>query len=101
MKVIRTTTVTAQKGNEEQVTELMKELDGYLAEQPGLIDRYELRNAASFSRITVWASREMADRAATQVRTIALRARIHTLCEHARQDSLMPVDAEHHAITVS
>ena len=100
MKVIRTTIVTPSQGHESQVADLLKELGDYLSTQPGFIEGYEVRDEERLGRISVWASKEQADHAATQVRTIAIRARVHALTQHQRQERLMEVSAEHHALPI-
>ena len=97
MKIIRTTTVTPRAGYGEEVTSLLKELGGYLAKEPGFIEAYAFSEDGKLGRVSVWESREDADRAAVQVHTIALRARIYALTLPDRQESLAEVNGEQHA----
>lgn len=100
MKVVRTTVVRPLPGREQKVAELLDELGAYLAQQPGFVAAYELGDEEDKEiqgHISVWSSREAADRAASQVHTIALRARLHTLSAPEREERLFEVAAERHA----
>ena len=98
MKVIRTTVVKPKLGADREVAGLLKELGSFLASQPGFIESFELAEEADgvHARIGVWASKEDADRAANQVHTIAIRARLHSLSQRS-DERLLGVVAERRA----
>ncbi|MBI3743549.1 MAG: hypothetical protein HY261_04605 [Chloroflexi bacterium] len=99
MKVIRTTVVKPRSGSEREVACLLKELGSFLASQPGFIESFELAADEAdgvHARIGVWASKEDADRAANQVHTIAIRARLHSLSQRS-DERLLGVVSERRA----
>ena len=97
MKVLRSSIIHPRPGREQAVHDLLHELDQYLSGQPGSIESYELGNDGdAFGRVAVWESREAADRAANQVHTIALRARLRRLSGPNAQEQLLEVVGEHH-----
>ncbi len=99
MKIVRTTVVRPLPGRERKVAALLDELSAHLAQQPGFIEAYVLGDEEEKDiqgHIRVWSSREAADRAASLVHTIALRAKLHARTLPIRQDSLLRVDQEHH-----
>lgn len=96
MKVLRSTYVHPKNGAAGAVQELLDELDGFLAKQPGFIESYELENTGSLGQVSVWESREAADHAATQAHTIAVRSRIHRLSQPDLHEQLLTVTGERH-----
>jgi hypothetical protein len=98
MKVIRTTLVKPRPGTEREVSGLLRELGSFLATQPGFVESFELEDEGDgvLARIGVWESREAADRAASQVHTIATRARLHSLSQRS-DERLLDVVAERRA----
>ena len=66
MKVLRSTLIHPKNGATGALHELLDELDGYLAKQPGFVESYELETTGSLGRVSIWESREDADHAATQ-----------------------------------
>ena len=97
MKVIRTTIVTPRPGAAGDVDSLLKELGQYLSKEPGFIEAYAFKDDGKLGRVSVWESREDADRSANQVHTIALRARIYALTLPDRQERLAEINGELHA----
>ena len=97
MKIIRTTIVTPREGSAEDVVRLLKDLGEYLAKEPGFIEAYGFKDEGKLGRISVWESKELADRAANQVHTIALRAKIYALTLPDRTERLAEIKTEYHA----
>lgn len=95
MKVIRTTILTPREGSAEDVASLLNELGEYLAKEPGFIEAYGFKDDGKLGRVSIWESREYADRAATQTHTIALRAKLFSLTV-GRQEQLAEVKSEQH-----
>lgn len=99
MKVLRTTVVRPLPGKEQKAAEILEDLGVFLAQQPGFVEAYELADDEDrdvLGHVSVWSSREDADRAASQVRTIALRARLHGLSAPEREERLLEVVSERH-----
>jgi len=99
MKVIRTTIVTPKPGYEQDLAAQLAELGQHLAKQPGFIEAYAYRDEGKLVRISIWESREAADHAATQLHTIALRARVNALSLGEREEHLAEVRSEQHAVS--
>lgn len=97
MKVLRSTLVSPRKGEEEALSELLHELDGYLSTQPGFVESYEVAENDSLGRVSVWESRQAADHAATQVHTIALKSRIRGRSNPDLSERMLRVTGERHA----
>ena len=92
MKVLRTTVVQPLTGHREEVTSLLRNLGGYLSQQPGFIAGYEAEgNDNALWRVSVWQTKEDADHAANHVHTIALRARLNARTMPNRQDHLVEI----------
>lgn len=82
MKVVHETVVRPQAGSEQATVTLLEELGAVLAREPGFIEGYTLdglEEGSLLARISIWESREAAERSTTQDQTIALRARIQGL----------------------
>ena len=96
MKVIRITQVMPSVGSEQQVEMLLKQLGEYVSKEPGFIEDYEFHSPGKVGRVSIWASKEAADRASMLTHTIAVRSHLHLLSMEW-QEALGEVDAEHHA----
>ncbi len=97
MKIVRTTVIRPRAGFETRAVALLRELDEHLALQPGLLESYEVvEEPGQVGRIALWESREAADRAAKLDRTIAIRARLHSLSASSSEEHLLAVTSERH-----
>ncbi len=102
MKVLRTTIVHPLKGRRDEVSDLLGELGGYLSQQPGFISGYEAKGEDdALWRVSLWDSKKDADRAANQVHTIALRARLNARTMPDREDHLVEVVQERQTPTAA
>ncbi len=104
MKIIRETIIRPQKGFEKDVAGTLAELGDHLAGQPGFIEGYTLdglEDAGLLARISVWESRDAADRSAVLDHTIALRAKLQRLAQPGTQELLLDIVSERHAEPVT
>lgn len=89
MNVVCETVVRPQKGAERETIALLEELGEALSREPGFIEGYTLDGldeGGLLARITVWDSREAAERSPEPLRAIALRAQIQRLSQHGDQE---------------
>ncbi|MBM4405586.1 MAG: hypothetical protein FJ039_05300 [Chloroflexi bacterium] len=104
MKIVRETIIRPAKGYEKEVAATLEELGDFLATQPGFIEGYTLdgiNEAGLLARISVWESRDLADRSAMLDHTIALRAKLQRMAQPGTQELLLEIVSERHAEAVA
>ena len=95
MAFIRLTMVRPRPGSEQEVRRLMEELDSDLAESPGFIFSFVMtRESQRIGRVSLWRSKEDANREAMSQRTISLRSQLHHLSTET-EESVMEVESGH------
>ena len=95
MAFMRLTMVRPRPGNEQQVRRLMEELDSDLAASPGFIFSFIIaRESRRIGRVSLWRSKEDANREALSPRTLNLMSDLHELSLEA-EESMMEVESGH------
>ncbi|MSQ25461.1 MAG: hypothetical protein EXR49_04185 [Dehalococcoidia bacterium] len=100
MSIVHETIVKPRQGQEQEVASLLLAMGGFLAAQPGFIEGYTLDGLAEgglLARVTVWQSRDDAERSAALLETMALRAKLQTLVQSNTQELLLDIVSERHA----
>jgi hypothetical protein len=80
--------------SDEEVRRLLEELDAEVAESPGLILSFIAAREQKLGRVSLWQSKQDANREATNDRTLSLRSRLRYLSVEA-EESMMEVASGH------
>lgn len=92
---VRITLLKPRPGSDFEVLELLEELDARLAGAPGLIFSAVLRQESSRrGRVSLWLSKEEANREATTEQTLSLRSRLLYLSLET-EETFMEVQSGH------
>ena len=79
MPYVRVSLMQPKAGRHTEVRELLDDLAGFFAQQPGFIEGYGLHSSDSLvGRVTVWESADAADAAAQSNHVLAVRSRLNT-----------------------
>ena len=100
MKVLRTTLLHPRSGRQALAIELLDALDNHLSHQPGFVESFELAgdvDKRTLGRVSVWEDRKAADRAAIQIRTIALKSQLQIQCLPGTEEHMLEVVSERRA----
>ena len=93
MAYVRLTLLEPRPGAEDELRRLLLELDASLAEAPGLLLSLVVSQASGrLGRISLWLSKEEANREATSQRILALRSRLLFLALDT-DETLLDVDS--------
>lgn len=79
MAFVRLSLLAPVPGHESELRHRLEQLDALLAPVEGLVFSMVISGEGRLGRLSVWLSREMADREATSERTLAVRSRIRLL----------------------
>lgn len=79
MAHVRLSLLTPVPGRESELRRRLEQLDALLAPAEGLVFSLVMSGEGRLGRLSVWLSRDMADREATSERTLAVRSRIRLL----------------------
>ena len=95
MANLRLTLLRPHLGAEEEVHHLLKELDESLAEAPGLLFSFVLGQEHSrLGRVSLWLSKDEANREAISPRILSLRSRLRLLSVDT-EEMLLRVESGH------
>ena len=80
MAFLRLTLLEPRRGSEDEVLALLEELDGDLAGAPGMMMSLVLhQDARQLGRVSLWQTRDGANREAASAHVLSLRSRLHYL----------------------
>lgn len=84
MPYVRISIQKPTRGNEARLEELMRKLEGMIANQPGCIASYLLKphdDSGEIARIAIYDSEDSAETAANVQNIMAIRSEIHLITE--------------------
>jgi hypothetical protein len=79
MSCLRLTLLEPRPGAEAEVRHVLEDLDAHLADAPGLVLSFVLGQPERLGRVSLWLSRDDANREATSSHILALRSRLRLL----------------------
>ncbi len=91
---MRLTLLRPRDGRREEVQRLVEDLDGELAGSDGLLLSFVTQEGDRVGRMSLWQSKDDANREATRERILSLRSRIRYLSIET-QEVLMEVQSGH------
>jgi hypothetical protein len=91
MPVVRLTLLQPRPGSETEVGDLLIELDEKLWQARGVLFSLVIAEGSRLGRVSVWTSKEEANREAVSDSTLSLRSRLRYLSLSA-EESLIEVD---------
>lgn len=94
MAFLRLTLLKPRPDTDEEVRRLLEELDAEIAESPGLILSFIAAREQRLGRVSLWKSKQDANREALSDRTLSLRSRLRYLSVEA-EESMMEVASGH------
>ncbi len=79
MSYVRVSLMQPKSGRHAEVKELLEDLAGYFAQQPGFVEGYGLYSSdALVGRVTVWENEQSAEAAAQSNHVLSVRSRLNT-----------------------
>ncbi len=94
MTVARVSLMKVTPSNRKELETLQEALEEFLSKQKGFvmgISFESLNEKETIGRVTLWASEDQANRAATLDHTVAIRSRMHILMEPGHIEQLVQV----------
>jgi hypothetical protein len=94
MAHLRLTLLQPRPGSEAEARRLMEELDSELADASGLILSLIMARESHIGRVSLWRSKEDANREAINERTLSLCSRLRYIATEA-EESMLEVESGH------
>ena len=94
MAFLRLTLLKPRPAADAEIRRLLEELDAAVSESPGLILSFIAAREQRLGRVSLWESKQDANREALNERTLSLRSRLHYLSLEA-EESMLEVASGH------